>query len=303
LAGFKNAVKSTRHVPISVIALLLVSVFGVSRLPGQYVFTANLFPAADATIVLEAPDNNYGTSPSIVAGFSSDASSLSRALIRFDLSSLPTNAIVTNITLTLTPLNQPPVQGTYFLSPMLTNWVETQVTWNSRSSGMPWSQPGGDFTGETGYAFLSNETPRTNNAFTDDGSFPGYGLVADAQSWIDNPAENFGWILTAWPEDIAGSAFQFGSREDKGAQPVLTVSYTLPFTPVSLTVLPPTNGLFYFTFNVEPFHGYRIQSSGDLSSATNWSDFQILDPPPFPTYTIIGIPMLTNHQFFRVVMN
>ena len=268
--------KSIKHASIPMIGLSLVTLFGVPRLFSQYVRTANLFPVADATVREDAPDNNYGDASSVTAGLSSDGSSLSRALFKFDLSRFPTNATVTNITLTLIEMSQPPVQSLFFLSPMLTNWVETEVTWNSRSLGIPWSESGGDFSGESAFAFLSNQTAGTTNQFTDTGNIPGYGLVADAQSWIGNPARNFGWILTAWPEDTAGSAFQFGSRENPGSQPVLTVGYTVPFMPAMITAFSTTNGQFCFTFNIEPFHGYVIQSSGDLSQ-TNWSPFLVLD--------------------------
>jgi hypothetical protein len=224
---------------------------------------------ADATIREDAPDNNYGDTSSVTAGLSSDGSSLSRALFKFDLSTIPTNATVTNITFSLIELGQPPAQSTFFLSPLLINWVEAEVTWNNRSVGMPWTQPGGDFSAESAFAYLSSGAAGTTNQFTDNGGTPGYGLVADAQSWIGNPARNFGWILTAWPEDTAGSAFQFGSRENPGSEPVLTVGYTVPFTPAMVKVLSTTNANYSFVPIALDFLAGRAQGAVHAATTQN----------------------------------
>ena len=60
-------------------------------------------------------------------------------------------------------------------------------------------------------------------------------MVANVQSWLDSPADNFGWIVIA-DEAIIPSAKRFDSREnsDESERPVLTVEFTAdPDVPAS----------------------------------------------------------------------
>ncbi len=82
-----------------------------------------------------------------------------------------------------------------------------------------WASPGGDFdpaaSGSTtviGVAFYTWPTTA--------------GLVADVQSWLDNPATNNGWLLHG-DEEFTGTAKRFDSRQhpDPAMRPVLTINY------------------------------------------------------------------------------
>ena len=85
-----------------------------------------------------------------------------------------------------------------------------------------WATPGGDYDG-------------TASATTPVGSQGGYtwgstsGMVADVQHWLDNSAQNFGWILIG-DEGQNETAKQFATREntDSGGanKPELVVNYT-----------------------------------------------------------------------------
>jgi hypothetical protein len=132
-----------KRASILVIAGALVVASGVANSSAQYIMrTAILYPAADATISSTSPDINYGSSVLVTAGVSSDGLSISRALFRFDLSGIPTNAIVSNAVVYLVGMTQPAFPGYFGLSVMLTNWSEAGVTWNSRSLSTPWNAPG-----------------------------------------------------------------------------------------------------------------------------------------------------------------
>jgi hypothetical protein len=48
-------------------------------------------------------------------------------------------------------------------------------------------------------------------------------MVADVQSWVNNPASNFGWLVLA-DESVAGGAKRFDSRESS-SPPVVTIEY------------------------------------------------------------------------------
>ncbi len=270
---------------------------------GQYVYTTNFFPVADASIRSDAPDGKDGSSNSLTVGVSSDGSSTNRGLFRFDVSSIPTNATVTNVTLSLIALKQPSAPYYFGLYLLLTNWVESEVTWNNRSALMPWIAPGGlfgtDYFGtDSSYSLLVGPAGTTNQ-FTN--SFPPSGLNHDVQLWVNNPSQNFGWILICLDGNNTGSAIQLGSRENTGNEPVLTVGYTLPFTPPTLKNPGITNGQFCFSFNIEAGRGYQLQRTGDLSS-TNWETFLVLDPAPIPqeVYFCDPSPLSTSNLFYRV---
>jgi serine protease len=51
-------------------------------------------------------------------------------------------------------------------------------------------------------------------------------MVADVQSWLDNPATNFGWLVLG-DESTGTTAKRFDSREST-SPPVLTIEYTEP---------------------------------------------------------------------------
>ena len=53
---------------------------------------------------------------------------------------------------------------------------------------------------------------------------PAPGLIADVQFWLDNPAQNFGWMLFTQEETTLRTARSFASRES-GFGPVLTIEF------------------------------------------------------------------------------
>ncbi len=231
---------------IFVVAMALA---GVTSSSGQYVYMTNLFPVADASNREAVPNSNDGGSNAVMAGVSNDGLSRSRGLFRFDVSGIPTNATVTNVSVSLIGLSQPMAVALFGLNPMLTNWAEAGVTWNDRAASMPWTavggQAGADFAAEPSAVNLLLGSGATNQ-FTNFMNYPFYGLVYDVQTWVSHPEQNFGWMLLPNDESSAGSVIQVGSRENPGNQPVLTVAYTKPLTLPTITAPMLTNGEFLF---------------------------------------------------------
>ncbi len=285
------------------VALVSVMISGVVNSSGQYITrTAILYPAADATISSSTPDVNDGNSYLVTAGVSIDGLSISRALFRFDLSSIPTNAIVTNASLYLVGATQPAAPGLFGLSVVLTNWSEAGVTWNDRLLSVPWSAPGG----QSGVDFLSYASsfailngPGLTNQFMDNGGYPYYGLAHDVQAWLNNPSQNFGWVLAAADETKIGTVLSLDSREAPLNQPALAVTYLAPFAPIVITSPGVTNGQFCFTFHIEPNHGYQILFSDDLHG-TNWQVRIVFDPPPVAQDTVFCDTVSSSNRFYRV---
>ena len=54
-------------------------------------------------------------------------------------------------------------------------------------------------------------------------------MVADAQSWLDNPASNFGWLVLG-DETGAATAKRFDTRES-ASPPILTIEFRVTASP------------------------------------------------------------------------
>jgi hypothetical protein len=159
-----------------------------------------------------------------------------RALLHFDLSSLPAGAIVTDASLTLVDSRSATNGAQLELHALTAAFGEGtsnagdggqgavatagDSTWLHRIfPGTPWNTPGGDF------AAASSSTL----SVTGIGTFTWNGLAADVKRWQANSANNFGWILLDPNPNESASAQRFNSREnpDPSTRPQLTVTYSL----------------------------------------------------------------------------
>jgi hypothetical protein len=177
-----------------------------------------------------------------------------RAVLAFDIAaSVPAGATITGVTLTVTCSQVSPIDSfntrTQLLRRATRSWGEGtsdagvnggqgapptagDATWNHAFfPGTPWTTPGGDFT-----ATVSSSVGVTGTGVY---TFPSSAqLVADVQDMLDDPAGDFGWVLSG--EEIASpSARAFDSREApgypfyNGTAPVLEVT----FVPAPCTTL------------------------------------------------------------------
>lgn len=97
--------------------------------------------------------------------------------------------------------------GGDFTDPGDASWIHTFFP------GLFWTSPGGDFE--------PIESATQSVAGEGSYSWTGDGLVADVQAWLDEPDDNFGWILIG-EEGGGTSSKRFDTRENLNA-PVLTV--------------------------------------------------------------------------------
>ncbi len=208
--------------------------------------TVDLIPVADTAIFSAYPDNNFGNS-TLETG-TNGVGAPGRALIRFDLSSIPANAIITDVELTMTVVRVPPgdqhagpIISDFNLYKMLVPWTEGtsgtnsgsiaqvgETTWDELGAGgvAAWGAPGG----QVGTDFENNPSTTAGVGTTVGpivwGTTPQF--VADVQSWLDDPSQNFGFISISDQESSPGSARRMASRESAGSSaPTLTVTYTL----------------------------------------------------------------------------
>ena len=164
-----------------------------------------------------------------------------RAVLRFDVAAtIPAGATIVSARLTLEAM-----QSNYFGTldvtghRVLASWGEGSsfasaggggggpsttgdATWIHRFYPSTfWTSPGGDFAPAS---FVIATPP-----FGLVSSPSGPATVADVQFWLDNPAQDFGWLLQSNEALLSPTARRFASREATiGQKPSLTVSYLLP---------------------------------------------------------------------------
>jgi hypothetical protein len=160
-------------------------------------------------------------------------------LIAFDIAAgLPAGATVKTVTLTLTVSRTVAGDAEVGLHRVQTDWQEGtgdapnnegqgieagqgDVTWTQRVFGsQDWGNPGGDFAGGASAVV----TVQGEAAYTWESTSQ---LVADVQSWLDDPAANFGWLVLG-DESKAQTTKRFNSseNEDQATRPELMVVYS-----------------------------------------------------------------------------
>jgi hypothetical protein len=94
------------------------------------------------------------------------------------------------------------------------------ATWvHTRWPNFEWSNAGGDFEEESSYAELVDGV-----GYYEFGPSPE--MAKDVQLWLDNPAQNFGWILIAAENFLTEKRFDTRENEIEEFRPVLEISYS-----------------------------------------------------------------------------
>ena len=167
-----------------------------------------------------------------------------RALIRFDLEGVvPDGATIVDAVFTLSLVQGAPGSGdqTHTVHRLLQSWGEGEsaasggggsppetddATWTSRFHPvMPWTNAGGDFVPTPSATMDISAAPMAIN-------WTGPGIIADVESWIDDPATNHGFIVIG-NEASPQTARKFYSHESTfvAGRPMLSVTYETGGTP------------------------------------------------------------------------
>jgi spore coat protein A len=198
-------------------------------------------------------DRSNGAGKTMFTGRTKDAKNAAdeiavrRAVLAFDIagSGIPAGSTIDSVTLNLTctkaKLNS---NFNVRLHELSSDWGEgTSNTGNSQqgrgdtptTGDATWQHTFYDTTSPQFWTTQGGDYDGTASATTPVGGQGGYtwgstsGMVADVQNWLDNPSQNFGWILVG-DETQNETAKQFGTREntDNGGadKPELIVNYT-----------------------------------------------------------------------------
>jgi uncharacterized repeat protein (TIGR01451 family) len=220
--------------------------------------TVSLTPAKDNSLIeYQAPQYSGGAAPYIFVGLEHFSLTRMRGLVDFNIAgSIPAGSTINSVSLTVTmelTNSTTTVTPTVGLHDVLQNWGQgtgvptafmppfsptttNDATWtNTFYPNQTWNTPGGDFSRTTsGTAVFGADG--TTSTFSSTSQ-----MVADVQSWLNNPNANFGWLMLG--DETQNSGKMIGSMHSQNP-PTLTIDYTPPAQPPSLTVSSSHSGSF-----------------------------------------------------------
>ncbi|HVU88143.1 MAG TPA: DNRLRE domain-containing protein [Pirellulales bacterium] len=171
--------------------------------------------------------------------------SIRRGLVHFNVagSGIPSNAVITGVTLQMTNVMSQNGDQTLSLEPVTQDWgqgtsnfpggvgapaTQNDATWlytfynaTTPSASTTWNTPGGDFSG-TISASTVDPGGQTGNVI----SWSSSQMVADVQSWLNDPSGNFGWGILG-NESVGQTAKRLNSSESANP-PQLIITYRVP---------------------------------------------------------------------------
>jgi hypothetical protein len=220
----------------ALVTLLLVSLsyLGAGLASGGII---NIMPSKDNTLYEYDPaegDHSNGAGFHFFAG-ENGMGELRRGVVAFDVAgAIPPGSTITAVSLTINMSKTPAGAVTVELHKLLADWGEgtshapmgegdgapattNDATWRHRFfDTVFWTTQGGDFSA----AVSASQSVAGIGQYT----WSSTQMVADVQSWLDNPGSNFGWLVLG-DETGGATAKRFDTRES-ASPPVLTIQYT-----------------------------------------------------------------------------
>jgi hypothetical protein len=291
------------------VGLVLAFLFFTQVSRGQ---TALLLPSSDTTLLESNPLNNLGGLETLLVG-NTEEGFRSRALLKFDVSSsIPAGASITQVNLFVAVVEPPSGGGpdsNFALHRLLRDWGEGikdapdvgspatggEATWLSRfHPSTLWAEPGGQAGAD--YAEVPSSVVFVSgfDLYEFESSAA---LMADVQNWLDEPGNNFGWMLKTDNEVDDATARRFASREDFfGDAPQLVVKYTLRPRIRHVEV---SGNQFCLHFRGKAGKAYTVEGRNAVQSGV-WT--VVTNIPPLAAAANLSVcdPLSSGHRFYRV---
>jgi hypothetical protein len=194
--------------------------------PAGYV-DANLPTVADTTITAcdyTNPHDTLYSRPLLGIGYVPGGYGVTRGLVKWDLSSIPSGARIVQAEgrLWRTLYNG---NAAYFATHLLTRDFDETANWLNASTGVPWTNIGGDAVANA--IQVVGLVPTINSVWVD------FNLTSQVQGWQANPASNKGILIRQVQEpnkacvgNGEGATFVSSEGDEPSVQPRLHVRYT-----------------------------------------------------------------------------
>jgi hypothetical protein len=222
----------------TLVAILVLSALGFVGRTSVSAAIINITPSKDNTLYEYDPDegdHSNGAGFHFFAG-ENGMGELRRGVLAFDVAgTIPAGSTITAASLTMNMSMTPTGAQTVELHTLLADWGEgtsqapmgegdgapatpNDATWRHRFfHSVFWTTQGGDFSA----TISASQSVGGIGQYT----WTSAQMVADVQSWLDNPASNFGWLVLG-DETAIATAKRFDTRES-ASPPVLTIQYIL----------------------------------------------------------------------------
>jgi hypothetical protein len=197
----------------------------------------SITPSKDNTLYEYDPaegDHSNGAGFHFFAG-ENGMGELRRGVLAFDVAgTVPAGSTITAVTLSMNMSMTPAGAETVELHKLLADWGEgtshapggegdgapatpNDATWRYRFfDSVFWTTQGGDFSATVS----ASQSVGGVGQYT----WSSAQMITDVQSWVNNPASNFGWLVLG-DETAIATAKRFDTRES-ASPPMLTIEYT-----------------------------------------------------------------------------
>ena len=220
----------------TLLAVILTTALGFIVASSANAGIINIMPSKDNTLyeyVASEGDLSNGAGFHFFAGENA-MGELRRGVLAFDVAgSIPPGSTITAVSLSMNMSMTPAGAVTVELHKLLADWGEgtshapmgegdgapatpNDATWRHRFfDTVFWTTQGGDFS----------STVSASQSVGDIGQYTWSSaqMVADVQSWVNDPGSNFGWLVLG-DETASATAKRFDTRES-ASPPVLTIEY------------------------------------------------------------------------------
>ncbi len=238
--------------------------------------TTNITSIADSQVLSNFPATNYGTESTVSV---SSGPNTYKGLIKFDLSSLPSNANITNASISYYVAYRTGTVGLQQLYRITATWTETGVIYNNMPAYV------------TDYEVTSPITINYWNVFSN------ASLLSLVKGWHNNTVSNYGVYVFLNNSDVVA----FASKENTSYAPKLTVTYNINITlSGTVTELETSNAIAGARVNI-----YKSDYSWSDEVKTDSNGFYSFNDLTFDTYylSVTKTGEYANSPIYYVTMN